>query len=166
LIRFSAKAPPIALELPLFDPDRLLGAVGQPHHFEGSCDALGRVRDVVERGGEAEVLPAADLLVERGLLRHQADLKQRFPRPSRDVPSEDLHLTLGGRKQSAHYVDEGRLSGAVRPHDPDDLAGLDRHRKAIEGGRPAKANDQLLGKHRVRHAATIADGYCERTIAE
>ena len=45
-------------------------------------------------------------------------------------------MVLGLREQPEHDFDEGALTGAVRPDEPDD-AGLDIHRQIGQRGHPA-----------------------------
>src|SRR6266545_1131513 len=51
-----------------------------------------------------------------------------------DVLPEQPHRARVGCYQAQDGMQGGRLAGAVRAQQPDDLAGLDRERDAVDGG--------------------------------
>jgi hypothetical protein len=118
---------------------------------EVKTEFLQRLGDVVldrpqliEAGDEFEVLADRQVLVERELLRHVADLALDAQALGADVEAEHRAFAFVGREQAAHDADGGGLARAVGAEEADDLAFRHRHRDVVDNGLVAEALDQPM----------------------
>jgi len=118
--------------------DRAVGGVAERDHLEQLGElglGLGHAREPCE---EIEVLARAQPAVERGSLRHDADLARIGP----------LHAPAARLERAREQRQERRLARAVRPEQRKPFAGpqreLDRaeHLPPAEGLRQPRAGDQ------------------------
>ncbi len=98
---------------------------------------LGRGHDLVQRGAwpaKGDVLLDGDC-EQRGFLQHDADLvAQRVERDRAHVDAVDQHLPVRRVIEAGDEVEHGRLAGAGRPQQGDDLAGLRFERHILQHG--------------------------------
>ena len=111
-------------------PDKRAGELvpprGQPEFLKRAADMLADRLQPVEPRHEFQVLGNRQILVERELLGHVADLALDLQRLGPEVVAEHRALALVGRQQAAHDADRRRLARAVGPEKADDLAFGDR----------------------------------------
>ena len=122
---------------------QLVAARRQAEFLERARDMLLDRLQLVETRHEFEVLADREILVERELLRHVADLALDLQRFGPDVVAEHRALALVGRQQAAHDADGGGLARSVRPEEADDLALRDIHRHMVDDGLGAEALDEI-----------------------
>ncbi len=110
----------------------VLGAIGQADQLQRRVDALAQQRagEAVERAEQLQVGGGAEVLVDRELLRHDADaaLGARAvlgQLAGAHAPLADEDPAAVGGDQAAEHRHRRRLAGAVRPEQADDLAGAD-----------------------------------------
>ena len=142
------------------------GAVGEADERERRVDALAQQRagHPVERAEQLEVGGGAEVLVDRELLRNDADaplgeVGVLVEGQTRRVGADEDRAAIGA-DQAAQHRDGRRLAGAVRAEQADDLAGADRQRQVGDDGaaavRLAKASGFEHGCLRFRTSATLA----------
>ncbi len=96
----------------------------------------------VEAPEEVDDLDDRQLRVHRRGLEADADAWLERVGVLRDVDAEDDRLAGVGRAQALEDLDRGRLAGAVRPEQAEDLAGADLEIDAVDGGDVGVALDQ------------------------
>ena len=95
-------------------------------------------RDAVAAGEEVEVLPDLHVVVDPEHVRHEAeDATSRVGVPP-DVDAGDLGVTGGRGQQGRQDPERGRLAGAVRADQAEDLAFADGQ---VEAGDRERARD-------------------------
>ncbi len=75
----------------------------------------------VTRGEQLERLPDADVVGQRRLLELAADAAAQLARLADRVEAEDRDLAAVGLAQALEAFDRGRLAGAVRAEQAEDL---------------------------------------------
>ena len=117
-------------------PPRIPPPLEESREAKDVVDSRGEARAFhpLERPKEAEVVVCRELLVEGQLLRHEAETPLRRVGVAREDRSVDLHASGVGREQAADDRDRRRLTGPVRPEEPDDLPLSDRQRHAVDRG--------------------------------
>ena len=83
-----------------------------------------RARNAVQPGVEQEIGGDRQFEVERRLLEHDAEPRQRRHRIARHVVAHDLDAAGIGHEQAGEQLEQRRLAGAVGPEQRDELAGL------------------------------------------
>ena len=76
----------------------------------------------VDAGEEFEVFGDRQVVVERKLLRHVADLLPYLRGTKAAALAGQLHAAAGGREQAAEHLDGGGLARAIRAQQAVDLA--------------------------------------------
>ena len=94
------------------------------------------ILNALEPAEELEVLARRQPPVLRGPLRDPADLWRRLRR---------LDPALARREGAREEGEEGRLAGAVRPDEGDDVAGQEIEVRALESDPPAEAARDAAG---------------------
>ena len=119
--------------------DALLALLHHADRLDQLVDAPPAVlrRESVELAEHPELLadredPVARLLAARDHVHDPADLLGLV----HDVEAEDPGRALRGEQQRRQDLDQRRLAGAVRPEQPEELAGLDLEVDALRGRRP------------------------------
>ena len=139
-----------------------VGGVGEAHRREGVGNPLAPLapRDVEEPREPGDVLAARERRLDRELLGDVADQPPHGHPRSRDVASEHRHRSLLHRQERVEHADRRRLSGAVRPEQPEHLAGLDAQVDPVDGDvlAEAVAKAPQLESRNVVHAARAASG--------
>src|SRR5690348_14250413 len=79
----------------------------------------------MQRSEMIEHPPPRDLAVQSEVARQVAGAAADLERAGRDVAAEDVCPAAGGADQPQEHAHGGRLAGAVRPQEPEDLARLD-----------------------------------------
>src|SRR4029077_5948122 len=84
---------------------------------------------------------------------------QPLPRPllrrrGADVDAVEEHRTALRTHDPADHVEEGRLAGAVGPHEPDDLAGVEVTADPVEGVDAPEADVHVANIKQSRHRAS------------
>ncbi len=118
----------------------VVGPIGQPDLVE---DHARRERRGVERGEEPDGLEDLDLVVEVVPLEHDADLRPQERPIGLRVEAEHRHLAFVGTSEALDDLDRGRLAGAVRTQEGDDLTALDAQVQAVQDRPPVVALDQV-----------------------
>mgnify|MGYP001348806491 CR=1 FL=1 len=95
-------------------------------------------------GEELEVLPHAQVRVEREATGHVADAGPDVPEVPDDVAPEHLRPPGVRDEERGEDTEERGLAGAVRADDAEDLGGADVEGDAVERGPPAEALDEPL----------------------
>ena len=115
--------------------------------------------EAVDAGEEIEVLPHAQVAVERELLGHVAQ-PRRAPRTRRGTGRSPPPGRARRRpQQAAHHLERGRLAGAVGPEQAEDLAAADAERDPIGRGEVAELLGQPAGlDDRARSSASARAG--------
>ena len=93
-------------------------------HLKRPFDAFLKIfrRNAVEPGEESQVFDHLEIVVERELLRHVADVLAHGFRFTANIVSGNLCAAGGGLQQAAEHANGGGLAGAVRPEEAKDLA--------------------------------------------
>src|SRR2546428_62399 len=96
----------------------------QPELPEQLGDARGRdpARQVPQPRREAQVLLHREIAVQRRLLEDEADAATGLEVIAYDVVSGDTRRAPSGTQQRGEQMDGGRLTGAVGPEEPEELA--------------------------------------------
>ncbi len=93
----------------------------------------------VDAAVEVDVLLDRQILVERELLAHVADLGLDLLRLGRDVEAGDRARSGGRRQEAGEHPDRRRLAGPVRAEKAEDLAPPDVEGDPIDGHEVAEA---------------------------
>jgi hypothetical protein len=127
------------------------GAVGEADEGERGVDALAeqRAAQAVEGAEQLQVRRRAEVLVDRELLRHDADaalgrVRVLVERQARRAAADE-DLAAVGADQAAQHRHGRRLAGAVRPEQADDLAGADVERQVGDDGAVAVRLEETSG---------------------
>jgi hypothetical protein len=86
----------------------------------------------VQAADHLDVLPAGEVVVDRGVLAGQPDAGPHLLRMLADVDAGDAGASGVGWEQGGQYPDEGGLAGAVGAQQPVDGAGRDGEAEAVE----------------------------------
>src|SRR5690625_3790492 len=126
---------------------RVLGAVGEPDELEHLGSALPQLgtAQAVQPAEEHEVLPGAELGVDRQVLRDEPELPLRCDLPRPHPPPTDAHLPRVGCEQPGDDGDRRRLARTVGPEQPVGLAGGDVEGHIVDGGEAPEAFDEAAG---------------------
>src|SRR5438270_54108 len=122
------------LETPLHPSGEALHAAApalpQPDHVEHLAQAVAELalRYAVELGVESQVLLGREVVVERRVLEHEANLAAHVCAASQDVEAGNGGAPRRRLHQRAQHGDRGRLPGTVRAEEAVRLAR--RHREA------------------------------------
>ena len=135
--------------------DEMVSAVGEADHGEHQLEPLGTDLglDAVELGVKLEVLGSRQVVVERRLLKDEADVAAYPERLPHDVEAGDLGATGGRLQQRAEHVDRRRLAGAVRPEKAEDLALAHLERDPADCDHVAEAAHQIRRRNHGRQRA-------------
>ena len=77
------------------------------------------------------------LEIERRLLEHDAELRQRRHRIARHVVAHDLDAAGVGSEQAGEQLEQRRFAGAVRAEQGDEFARLGVEADAVDARAPA-----------------------------
>ena len=104
----------------------VVGAVGEPEprQFVGDARLRDAARNAVQPGVEQEIGRDGQLEVERRLLEHDAELRQRRHRHAQHVVAHDRDAAGIRHEQAGEQLEQRRFAGPVRPEQRDELAGL------------------------------------------
>ena len=130
---------------------RVTAAVPELHHLEHLAQPVLEdvARDAVELGMETEVLLAAQVGVEGGLLEHQADVPTYVTPLPDDVEAGDGGRARGERGQRAEDLDGRGLAGTVGSEEAERLPGAHVEVDAVDRRQVAVALDQPTYDDRV-----------------
>ena len=105
--------------------DERLPPVPEADHLEHFPEAIGDdgARKAVELGVEAQVLLGGQVVVDRGVLEHQAEVAPHLVALAHHVVTGHDRRARGRPRERAEDVDGGGLAGAVRAEKPEGLAG-------------------------------------------
>ena len=109
--------------------------------------------DLVEVGVEVQVLQHGQVRVEPEALAHVADAVLDAVRFRPDGEAVHPGLARCGGQDAREEAHGGRLPGAVRPHEAEDLAFRHGEREAVHGGQVAEAPREALGDDGVHQRA-------------
>ena len=84
--------------------------------------ALARAAEPIDAGEEFQILPDAEIAIEREFLRHVAEPVARVRRGAAQVEAGDAALAAGRLEQAAQHFEGGGLARAVRAEQAEDLA--------------------------------------------
>ena len=154
---------------PLAHPARVLaglpiGGVGQSDPVEDLGQAvLGEATaQAVERRGVAQVLTAAEVAIEAGVVGQVADPALDLQGVAGRVEPDHQRLAVIGLGQAEQHQDRGRLARAVRSEQPVDLAPLDLEIERVDDGpgavslgQPDRLDERLV--HRSAPAEPLED---------
>ena len=112
--------------------DAIAGTVGDPEPLEPARGGLGRrgPRQPVQRGEVGELVVHAHLRVEAALLRHVAEAGARLEIDGLPAPADLAAVGLEHPEDDPH---RRGLAGPVRPHEAEELSGLDAEGQVVEG---------------------------------
>ena len=104
----------------------ILGAGEQADAVELFLDARlrGRARKTVQRGVIGEIFVDGQIEVERGLLKHDAEARQRRERFALDIMAVNGDAALSAVIKPGDQGEESRLAGAVEAKENREVAGL------------------------------------------
>ena len=117
-------------------PGRQIRERRQIELLHGPIDALAAPApaQAIGAGEEGEVLADRELPIEGEFLRDIADpLAGGSPRAG-EVDAGDAQRSAGRGEQAAEHAEGGRLAGAVRPEETEDLAAGDVEADVVDGG--------------------------------
>ena len=125
--------------------DERVGAIGEPRARERALHGRAPARSTQPERvrEELEELAYAHVLVEAGHVGHVADERAHPARGADHVEAVDGRRPRVRVHERRQDLDERRLAGAVRPHQPHQLAALDGEREAVEGAERAVALDEV-----------------------
>src|SRR5260370_5460664 len=92
-----------------------------------------RIGNPVQVGVETQVLLRCQVVVQGGVLEHQADVAAHGVAFLCDIVACHPGGTRGGIRQGAQDLDRGGLAGAVRAEKPERLPGFDFEVDAADG---------------------------------
>ncbi len=107
--------------------------------------------EAVERGAEAEVLAAGQLEVEARLLEHHAESRAVAGVAAVGRLAVERQRPGVRRDEAGQQAKGGRLAGAVRAEQAEDLAGRDVEAEAVERGALLESAGEA-GRPKPRHA--------------
>ena len=126
--------------------------LAQPDHPQQSIDPLQRGVDPVEIGEELDQLGRGQIVEEGGRLQLHADSAADVLGLGAGVITGHHDRAGVRRAQPFDHLQRGRLAGAVRTQNPEDLAGkngqvdpIDRGQRPIALDQPAGFDDRLTG---------------------
>jgi hypothetical protein len=99
--------------------------------------------NVVNPAEEIDVLFHGEVVIERELLRHVADIPADLFRILGHVEARHRAPAGSGRQEAAEHADDGGLAGAVRPQETEDFALLHLEGNVVHGHEVAKGFDQV-----------------------
>ena len=123
---------------------QLLLAAGEAEPLDRRARGRNGLGDAVDAADEFQVLAHREVLVERELLRHVADLALDHVGLRADVVAEAGAGALVGREQAAQHADGGGLAGAVGAEEAVDRAALDLHGQVAHHRAPVETLGQAL----------------------
>src|ERR1700733_5366291 len=108
--------------------------------------------------GDNDAVARREPLEDRRLLEgaHYALARHDMRREARDDFALERHPTLGWLHERRDEFEDGRLPGAVRADDREDLVLLDVERDVVDRDKPAVALGQILDLDDRRHRAQLA----------
>ena len=154
LVDEGAGEPELLLHPPGELPREPVGERLQARELEEPLEPRRPLRpgNLVEIGIEAQVLEHRQVGVEPEALRHVGNLRLDALGIPDDAGSEDLGLSRRRTKHPREHPEKRRLSGAVRPHEAEELSRHGFERDAVDRGLTAErlreARDANRGRHR------------------
>ncbi len=112
-----------------------VGGVGHFELREQFPRAGFSVGDLVNAGGELEVLAHAEILEKAGFVGKEGDLAFGRHGGSLEVVTGDAHLPQSGRNDAGDAAERGGLARAVRADEAEDIALPDAKRQIGNGGK-------------------------------
>jgi len=144
---------PHATRVGLHRPLRRLGEVETFEQFRGA--GTGAAAGLAQQPADHdEVVDSGQPVVHRGVLPGEADELAHLMSLAPDVISAHPCLPAVRAQQGGQDPDRGRLSGTVRPKDPQDGALAGDEINPRQRGRLAEPLDQAAGLDRVRHGSS------------
>src|SRR5580704_15560560 len=143
---------------PALHPTRVGGhhaaaALPEPDHLQHLAHPRPerRLGHAVQVGVEAQVLLPGQVVVQGGVLEHQADVAAHGVPFLCDIVARHPGGTRGGIRQGAQDLDRGGLAGAVRAEKPERLPGSDLEIDAADGLDLAVLLGQRADRDGLRH---------------
>jgi hypothetical protein len=126
--------------------DRIVAGPGQVEHAQQFLAAPRHLRslEAVQVADKLEQLTPGELGVQVGLVGNEAGRRFGLDRLGLYVVSRHVHASAGRLEQPDDHPDGGRLPGAVRPQEAEDLAGVDTKVDVIHGQLVAVTFHQVL----------------------
>ena len=118
-------------------------------------------RQVEKAGVKLEILAGRQLRVERKRLRHIADALAGIEIGRVDPLAEEEGFACRCRQKPGEHLHRRRLSAAVRPQKPENLAALDGEADAIDGGKISEPAGQVPRRDDRLVVVRPARRYCE-----
>lgn len=100
---------------------------------------------------DVHVFVRRQLVVERGVLKHDAEPLAHGVLGMRWIETVDFHLASCRLEQSRQDLDGGRFACAVGTEKRKDFAGLDRERDVVDGRELAVNFHQVFNANHGRH---------------
>ena len=130
-------------------PERMAVAVAiglQAGHFDDPLLPLGLLfrTDAIDAGVEVDVLLDGQVLVERELLAHVADVGLDFLGLRADVEAGDAAAAAGRRQDPAEHADRRRFARSIGPQETKDLAAVDLEADLVHRHEAAEAALELV----------------------
>ena len=101
--------------------------------------------DAIDAAEEAQVLDHREVVVERELLRHVADVLAHPLGLARDVEARDGRSSAARPQEAAQHADGRRFARAVGAEEADDLAPPRLEAHVVDGDEIAEALDETVG---------------------
>ena len=126
---------------------RGLGVLDEVEALQPLLDGLrgGRAFELVELGVQLQVLPHAELFVERERLRHIAHAHAGGQVAGVDGLAQQLRAAGRDVEQTGEHLHRRRLAAAVAAQEAEDLAALDAKADVVHRHEVAEAARQVLG---------------------
>jgi len=141
--RRQANASAIALGERL---DRAVDGVAKARVLGGAADSMtrGLPAHAARLGYKAQEAPRRHLAIERRAFGQIAHAFLRAAAILRHIDVEDFRDAFVGFEVTGDHSHCGRLAGAVRPQETDDLSDVERETDAVHRGAPAKGFAQTI----------------------
>ena len=133
-------------------------ACSLPPSSSSSTSAVARAaksRDAVDARRQAQVLLDREVLEQLRLIGHERDELLRTDRVADDVVPADLDDACAGGVDADHAAQRGRLAGAIRPDEADNLSCSHGEREVADGDDLVVPLRQAADRDHLNSIATI-----------
>jgi len=126
--------------------DLVVAALPELKELEELLGALAAdfCRYTVEHAVDLHVLPSSKVLVERGVLKDDAEAAARFVLAPLRVETVKLYGAAGRPKQGGEHLDGGGFAGSVGAEEGENLAGGYLEGDVVDGGEGAEGLHEVL----------------------
>src|SRR5579864_4326105 len=132
--------------------------------IEQLVDALFKIGRIVGAAEEADVVAWRKILIERGRLRHVAEIAAHARGVANGIDTEDADRAAGGPRRAGEHADQRGLAGAVGSEQSENFAGFERQRDGSQRVDTAVAFGEAIELDNI-HQMTCISGPARSTAA-